>query len=352
MQGKNLIPAVIVAWFCLVGVCGSQTVSDAPATTISPKIPRNIILIGWDGASRRRVRQALDKGDLPNLHTIAAEGTIVAIDILRVTDTKAGWAQILTGYEPEVTGVYRNNRFQPIPEGYTIFERLEKHFGPDNFVTGAVIGKKGHVDNDGPQKIPVEADNAAPRQRGRNRPRPEGTIVVENGVKYRLIPGRPYYRCSQSMDLFANDLMQNEKVAARAIEFLEQYQSKPFFLFVHFAEPDHTGHRYGENSREYYKAIVSDDEWTGTIIRKLKDLGLYDKTRVYVTADHGFDVGTKGHSDAPYVFLATNDPQVIRRGERPDVGATILDRFGLDLTKISPPLDGKSLARPFVKPLW
>ncbi|HUT60151.1 MAG TPA: hypothetical protein VNA25_20080, partial [Phycisphaerae bacterium] len=40
--------------------------------------------------------------------------------------------------------------------------------------------------------------------------------------------------------------------------------------------------------------------WTGKIIDKLKQLGLYDKTTVYVTADHGFDEDGKGHKYAPY----------------------------------------------------
>ncbi|MCL6614741.1 MAG: alkaline phosphatase family protein [Firmicutes bacterium] len=115
--------------------------------------PRNIILIGWDGAQRAHVKECLARGELPNLARLAAEGTIVAIDVLRVTDTKAGWAQILTGYEPEVTGVYSNGRYGPIPPGLTVFERLEEYFGPERFATVAVIGKKGNVDADPPEKV-------------------------------------------------------------------------------------------------------------------------------------------------------------------------------------------------------
>ena len=65
--------------------------------------PRNIILIGWDGAQRNHVKECLNRGELPNLERLSSEGALVAIDILRVTDTKAGWTEILTGYEPEVT---------------------------------------------------------------------------------------------------------------------------------------------------------------------------------------------------------------------------------------------------------
>jgi len=85
---------------------------------------------------------------------------------------------------------------------------------------------------------------------------------------------------------------------------------------------------------------------------RLKELQLYDKTLIYVTADHGFDEGRTSHADAPYVFLATNDPAVTRRGERSDVAPTILERFGLDLNKIEPRLDGHPLTKAYKEPLW
>jgi hypothetical protein len=71
-----------------------------------------------------------------------------------------------------------------------------------------------------------------------------------------------------------------------------------------------------------------------------------------VTADHGFDEGLTSHFDAPYVFLGTNDPKIKRSGERGDITPTILDRFGLDLTKITPPLNGHPLTKPYTKPIW
>ncbi len=302
---------------------------------------RNAILIGWDGAQRNHVKESLGRGELPNLQKLGSEGRLVAIDIYRVTDTKAGWAQILTGYEPEITGVYSNGRYQPIPVGYTIFERLENSFGPDNFITVAVIGKKGHVDDDPPQRKPYKEGDKV-----------EGQIVTEGGVKYQLIPGKPYYYTKDGMDLFINGLETNERVGTRAIALLDQYKDKPFFFFVHFAEVDHKGHAFGENSKEYNDALISSDYWTGRIMEKLKELNLYDETLIYVTADHGFDEGMTTHNDAPYVFLGTNDITVVRRGERADITPTILERFGISLASISPPLDGQPLTRPSELPEW
>lgn len=315
---------------------------------------QNIILIGWDGAQREHVRECLKRGELPNLARLASEGKLVAVDILRTTDTKAGWTQILTGYEPEKTGVFSNGRYQPIPKGYTIFERLEQHFGADNIATVAVIGKKAHVDADPPSKVPaapIEQRVRAGRPQAQQRLR-QGKIIVENGVRYLVEPGKPYYNAKQSMDVFINGLMRDDAVGAKALEMLERYRDKRFFFFIHFAEVDHQGHQYGENSREYNDALLSGDRWLGRIVQKLKELNLYDKTLIYVTADHGFDEGMKSHADAPYVFLATNDKGIVRRGTRADIAPTILERFGVDLKRIQPPLDGHPLTKPYNPPIW
>jgi arylsulfatase A-like enzyme len=106
------------------------------------------------------------------------------------------------------------------------------------------------------------------------------------------------------------------------------------------------GHKHGENSEEYNSALISNDYWTGRILRKLRELGLYEKTLVYVTADHGFDEDKKSHKNAPYVFLATNDKRVLRRGLRHDIAPTIYDSLGIDTSDFEPPLDGTPLTKP------
>jgi len=94
---------------CLL-VFGFSAVSVASAFALGKdEKPRNIILIGWDAAQRNHMKECLDRGELPNIKKLSSEGTLVAIDILRVTDTKSGWSQILTGYEPEITGVFSNS---------------------------------------------------------------------------------------------------------------------------------------------------------------------------------------------------------------------------------------------------
>lgn len=322
--------------FVLTVLC---LVALAPPTVAAVDRPQNIILFGWDGAQRNHVYECLGRSELPNLQKLIDRGSYVEIDIEGNTATKAGWTQILTGYYPEVTGVYTNRDYQPIPKGLTVFERLETHFGPRRFVTVAVIGKAGNVGADAPKKTKVRKAETTKKQ-------PQGTIVVEDGVEYRVVPGQPFYVTKANMDVYENGLTLDKKVGSRAIELLERYKDRPFFFFVHFAEVDSKGHKHGENSKEYNDALISNDFWTGKIMDKVKQLGLADKTQYYITADHGFNEGETGHSFAPYVFLATNNKNVNRNGWRQDITPTILEAFGLPLSKLTPPLDGISLTRP------
>ncbi|MBN1124323.1 MAG: alkaline phosphatase family protein [Sedimentisphaerales bacterium] len=319
------------------------------------KAPRNVILIGWDGAQREHVQQCLARKELPNLQRLIDQGTMVNIDIEGKTDTKAGWSQILTGYYPQVTGVFSNARFQPIPKGYSLFERLEERFGKDDFVTVAVIGKRAHCGEiRPPEKITYaqwEKRNSKKKavQSGTTK-KPAGKVVTVDGVKYVDFPGSPYYNMYAALEVWEYGLMKDEAVGKRVLELLDTYKNKPFFFFVHFAEVDHSGHQKGENSREYNDALISNDLWTGRIIDKLKDLGLADKTTIYITADHGFNEDKKGHSFAPYVFLATNDKKVSRDGRRQDVAPTIYEAFGVDVSAMNPRLDGLSLTKADYRP--
>jgi len=361
-----------IAWFCVLSLAAftaAAPAQDAPRAGA----PKNIILFGWDGAQRAHVQECLQRGELPTLKKLSEEGALVDVDVVNgATDTKAGWSQILTGYNPPVTGVYSNGRYDAVPKGLSIFERLEEHFGADKFVTVAVIGKKGHCGEiNPPRKVrlnadgtPVKPEGKAGKKAGKKagqkakdapqpgaRKQPKGRIVEEDGVKYLVTNASPYYIMYKALEVWEFGLMQDEKVGTRAMELLEKYKDQPFFFFVHFAEVDHSGHKGGENSKQYNDALISNDTWTGKIVAKLKELGLYDKTLVYVTADHGFDEGAKKHSYAPYVFLGTNDPQVKRAGMRQDVGPTILARFGLDLGKLDPALDGEPLTKAAAKPV-
>jgi predicted AlkP superfamily pyrophosphatase or phosphodiesterase len=404
----------------LLVVSATSSIGIAEEATGSVK---NAILISWDGVQREHLRELLDAGQLPNLEALIAEGAIVEIDVTHKTDTKAGHAQMLTGYGPEVTGVFSNSVYRPIPKGYTIFERLEDAFGDDGIATIMITGKGGNLGSLGPASGARRAGMSIAR-RARSRlsgtrfldrtwlldrtrlkgegisreqvlerlekvfgddkvgraiistmtefrsrvlqellPRPQSARIPQlprlprlsqlperaktryrGAAQPRLSRGEPYYNAKQDIDLFQGDKPRPaDEVGQLALNSLDRYGTQRFFAFFHFGDPDAAGHKHGENSQDYSNAIVEVDRWLGRIVEKLKQLGVYERTRIYVTSDHGFDEGKTSHSMAPYVFLATNDDMVRRRGDQRDIAPTILSRMGVDVSRLKPPLPGRIL---------
>jgi arylsulfatase A-like enzyme len=111
--------------------------------------------------------------------------------------------------------------------------------------------------------------------------------------------------------------------------------------------------------RALYLGLASEvDHHLGRIIADLKDRGLYDRTLVVVTADHGEMLGdhhlwgkSTFHDAAWHTPLIIRDPEASVRGaavdlptESVDVTPTILDCLGLPVPDT---MDGRSL-RPFL----
>ncbi|OGX20343.1 MAG: hypothetical protein A2Y00_02685 [Omnitrophica WOR_2 bacterium GWF2_43_52] len=299
------------------------------------------------------IKKDLPKKDfLPTLRKIIEQGRIVKIHISENTATKPGWTQILTGYNADITGVYKNTPgyYTAFPRGYSIFGRLADTFGPDNIYNIMVTGKDKHI---GTKEL--SANNILPFY---------NEVIVDKKKNYY-----------NYLDYQATDRQRMpDEVYAEAENALNEYakvKNQNLFAFIHFCWPDGIGHQYGEGTEEYRLAIEVVDYYTGKIIEKMKALGIYNGTSIYITSDHGFDKqgarypykrynsddekleaeeevndGREGdHYGAPHTFLATNDPAVVRGGNRRDIAPTILRKFKIDLTTVKPKLSGIPLTK-------
>lgn len=262
----------------------------------------NVVLISWDGCEPVIMKEMLKADELPNLKKLIEDGSWqdMKLSADHQTQTKPGHVEMLTGLASEKTGTTSNNKFKPLPKGYTIPERLEAKFGDENIETIFLAGKD---DNLGSKK------------------------------------GEPYENTKGELDEFENGLGYADKVGPKVVEKLKKVERKAFFLFAHFADPDLRAHKYGDG-KQYREAIKLCDEWLGKIRAQLND-----KTLVYLTTDHGRDkVGNyMNHIKAPDIWLATNDKEIKHGGNLCDVPATILKHYGIDAGKVEPPLAGKPL---------
>lgn len=350
-----------------------------PALAFDPATPpaqRSAILFSWDGAQREHVKECLAKGELPNLAALIKEGGIVDIDVTgHATDTKAGHTQMLTGLDADVTGVMSNGKFKAIPAGYSIFEKLETQYGDDNITTIMLTGKTHHIGNcppstpeqiarakeelaklrrpgaaknnstaaapqTGDAKIGIaDPDAAAQANKKRTAARQRLNAIIQN------TDGEPFLNVSKAIDVWDGEKSRTYQVnGPLMLGYLDKYGKGRLCAFFHFSDPDHMGHNHGENSTEYNQALIDCDKMLGQCVAKLKELGVYDKTMIFVTADHGFDEGKTSHSNAPTVFLAANMP-LTRAGNQRDVPTTILAEMGFDVTKAEPKLTGVVLTK-------
>jgi hypothetical protein len=313
-------------------VCGNGVDDDCDGL-MDDQEPRcgggipNIIVIGWDGVQRDHIIQCYNKqlpecpNGLPNLAALTNNTLFNNTSTNAATATKPGWSQILSGYGAEVTGIYDLKVYQPIPEGYTVFEKIEIYFGPENIVTMFISAKGVHT---GGACV--------------------GDPTTCNGQPCIEQLGQPFCYTKFHLDYFELNKIQNSDIGNRALQLLDLHQNDLFFALFLFRDPDVTGHIENENAVKYSEKLIELDTWLGQIMTRVQQLGIADETLIYITSDHGFDEGKSVHLNAPYSFLATNDPLVMRSGDRKDPAATFLERYGIDPTfGDTPPLNAYSL---------
>lgn len=349
-------------------------------------VANKVILMVWDGTQRNHLNELLTTGKLPNLQNLINEGTMrdMVINTQNCsctndgdnyhTDTGPAHAAILTGYGFPITNNHANWDYEDqceadcpsvcpmatpmpscpmpltvynpcfqklgpnaIPKGYTIFERL-KAFNP-NIKTALITGKAAKL-------FPYPAlIHAAPTSCCYK-------IIIDGKEQFSACGDNttnPIDVCQPSNE--SNDIVGN-----RFLTFLNQNYNNQFFLLAHLKQPDNDAHISGENSPIYTQNIIDDDLRLGVVMKKLRDLGIYDQTVVLVTTDHGMaegGIGPKAHHvcapETKNIWIASNRKNVIDKqgviAKQTSIVPTIFDIFGIS-KNVAPPFAGESLFNP------
>jgi len=124
-------------------------------------------------------------------------------------------------------------------------------------------------------------------------------------------------------------------VAREAARYLAVNQ--PHLLFIHVADPDDQGHRYGWMSPPYLAAVRRIPETVGVILDVLRRMGRLDDSLVIVTADHGGHGRVHG-SDRPedviipwLAFGAVEPGPITRPVVTYDTAATAIAALGMKI---------------------
>ncbi len=132
----------------------------------------------------------------------------------------------------------------------------------------------------------------------------------ERGLSTAMIVGKPKLRhiaLPGTVDHYERPSYLCAGVASRAAEYFSE--SKPDLMFVHFSDPDESGHAHGWMSPEYVHSVQASDRCLATVLDAIDGSGLGDSTLVIVTADHG---GHGFHHSGGRVAVDRDIPWIVR----------------------------------------
>jgi len=337
----------------------------------------------------------------PNIDRLAAQGTLFTRAYNQFPLCSPSRSSILTGLRPDTTRVMDLNYHfrQGLPDVVT----LPQLFAKNGYACVARVGKIYHYGNPGDIGTNGLDDRASWMERFN--PAGRDKTVLELDVMNHT----PKRSLGSAMALLADETGTDEqhtdgKVAAQAIEMLENHKDKPFFIAVGFYRPHCpwiTPKKYfdlypldkitlpeitpetekdypplalastkpwpyagvgAENAREckrgYYASISFVDAQIGKVLDAVDRFGLRDNTIIVFWSDNGFQLGEHGlwfkqacfeeSARSPLIVSVPNQKtagQPSRRiVELLDIYPTLADLAGL-----TPPADlqGRSL-RPLI----
>lgn len=207
----------------------------------------------------------------PNIDSVASRGTIFTRAFAHSVTTLTSHANILLGTTPLYHGVHDNSNFVVRDELLTLAEHL-KRFG---YSTGAFVG---------------------------------------------AFPLDTRFGLSQGFDTYDDKYLQHtpketakerkaEAVVASALEWLKRQEKEPWFLWIHCWDP-HDPYDPPEPFKTQYANSLYDGEVAYVdfalekVLRFIEKGGLFSKTMIVLTGDHGESLGE--HGEKTHGFLAYN----------------------------------------------
>ncbi len=281
---------ICAASLMLFASCGSQHFNSFPNIP-EAEAPLHILLIGVDGMSAL----GIDQANTPNLDWLKQNGAYTGkANAVLPTKSSPNWMSMLTGATVEQHGV-TSNSWNPNKQS----------------ITPECVNDKGTF---------LDIFSWLRKQK------PE----IHQACFY------DWADFGRLFDWSGLNSIQHFDNAAKNARNASRYfcKEKPDFMFVHLDHVDHKLHAMGFGSKAYLRAIEKADRLIGNMIADLKAAGIFDKTVILVSADHG-GKGRNHGGDTPqevqiplYLFGPGIKKQVLEEQVMIyDIPATVLQLF-------------------------
>jgi arylsulfatase A-like enzyme len=142
------------------------------------------------------------------------------------------------------------------------------------------------------------------------------------------------------------------QVAARAAEIIRQH--KPDVFFLHFADVDGTGHGNGWGSKGQLDAVGKVDAALGSVLDVYRQLNLFEKTAIILTADHGGSGTVHGAGDVrsqliPWIISGPGVRQNLDLTGYHELEIHTEDTFATACMLLRIPIEGKITGKPILQ---
>jgi arylsulfatase A-like enzyme/Flp pilus assembly protein TadD len=218
----------------------------------------------------------------PNIDKLADYAVLFENVISPVPITLPSHSSMLTGTIPPYHGVHNNSDYKLAESNLTLAEILKRQ----SFATGAIIS----------------------------------AFVLDS--QFGLDQGFGSYndtfeRPVENLLYFSE--RRGDETSRLALQWLEKNKNKKSFLFLHYFDPhikytppEPFASQFADNL--YAGEIAYTDYCIGQVIKKLKDLNIYDSTLLIITADHGEMLTEHGEDDHTFFIYqpAIKVPLIIK----------------------------------------
>jgi len=230
----------------------------------------------------------------PNIDKMAKEG-------MRFTDfyvtsgvCSPSRSSLMTGCYPRRVGLHIDSN-----DKWVLFPNAKKGLNPDEITVAEILKKQGYATacigkwHLGDQKEFLPTRQGFDYYYG---------IPYSNDMNRKAIP-LPLMINEQVIQAPADQPALTQNYTRQAIKFIEENKDRPFFLYLPHTmvhNPLQASAQFKDKSANgRYGDAVEEVDWsTGEILKKLKQLGLDDKTMVIFSSDNG-STGHRGGSNAP-----------------------------------------------------
>lgn len=283
----------------------------------------NVVLVTFDTTRADHFRAYGNEGITTDVvDGLAADGVLFERAYSAVPVTAPSHSTILTGKYPPAHGVRDNGLFVLTESHMTLAEILKS----EGYATAASVAS-----------FPLDSQFGL--DQGFDLYDDHFTGSYENLLGHRI----------QAKSGIYFDERKAAQVNEAIFPWLEAHHEQPFFLWLHYFDPHHPltpPSPYDQlYAQDLYKGeIAYADESLGTVVDRLRELGVWDDTILVMTSDHGEGLGE--HNEMTHSTLTYNStlhvPLVMRIPEGPkgrrvssrvgtvDIMPTLLDLLGLD----------------------